>query len=119
MLDKSKICKKYIEALGREITIQKKDGTEDKILGVAQSFWRGGKARYEKHHSPIGQTAEDYFCLICPPSYELTKLTEDDIAELDDKKFCFVNTQAIRVGSKVQFYVGTLKRVWEAENVFI
>lgn len=119
MLNKSKICNKYIQALGSAITISKKDGTEDIILGVAQSFWHGGKARYEKHQHPIGITSDDYFCLICPPSYDITKLSEDDIVSFDKKHFSFVNAHAVKVGDKVQFYVGTLKRIWEAENVFI
>lgn len=118
MLNKSKLFEKYITALGRAVSVIKVDGSEDKILAVVQSFWRGGKARYKKQQSRIGMDLEDFFTYIGPPSYDITSLTEDDIVVFDNKEFCFVNIEPIRIGNEILYYTGTLKRVWRGNNVF-
>lgn len=99
--------------LGRELIIKRKDSGEDKLLAIVQSFWRSGKSRYRKQHSPIGLTMDDYYCYIGFPKYDITQLTDDDIVIFDNKSFCFVNAEPVRVNNKIQYYYGTLKRIWE------
>lgn len=119
MLNKSKLCKKYINALGREVTIIKSNGSEDKLLAVVQSIWRGGRERYEKHNTEIGLNLDDYYSFICSNDYDITNLTENDIVYFENKKYHFVHTEPIVVGGVIQYYTGTIKREWEAKDVFI
>lgn len=118
MLDKSKTIEKYINTVGRVVRILRKDGCEDEILAVVHSFWTSGKSRYRKQQHPIGETVDDYYSIVAPPSYDITRLCDDDTVVIDDKRFVVVNQEAIRLGRIVQYYTATLKRVWEDCDAF-
>lgn len=110
---------KYLNRLGQTVSIKNKNGGEDDILAIVQSFWNSGKSRYAKRLSKIGVTVDDYYSLICSADYNISEYAEGDIAKFDGKKFRIVHTETVRVGNEIQYYSATLKRIWEEEDAFI
>lgn len=114
-IDKHRLCTKYINRIGRRCTICRADGSEETVLAVVEMVWRRSKSKFEPKNYPIGNVQDDYYIYTGPADVDITMLTDADTVVIDGKKHCFIRSDCVRIGDRVQFYTGVLKRVFEEE----
>lgn len=120
MLDKGRICEKYLKILGKGITVISEDGGEHNVFAVLQQMWSKNKTKFEDSYYEIGTNFNDYYNYIGPASCDITAIGKGGYVLCDGDKYVFVRTTAIKIGKNIQFYSGVLKRVWEGDyDVFI
>lgn len=116
MLDKSTVIEKYLGLLGKQMSIIKNNGGEDSVLAVVTQTWKKNKTQFENKSYEIGRSYNAYYSYIGPASCDITALCEDDYLVCDGVRYYFVRTDKIKIGDRIQFYTGILKKVWESDD---
>lgn len=115
-IDKSKICRKYFDKLGRTVKLVKADGSEEQFLAVIWQTWNKNKSKFEDLSSKIGLYYNDYYTYIGPSDYDITALSKNDYIECGASRYFFVRSEAVSTGDVVQYYSGILKKIVEEDS---
>lgn len=118
MIDKSRIIKKYLSLLGKDVSIVKSDGSTANCRAVIEQTWRRNKSRFEDLSSKIGKYYNDYYFYYGPYDMDISDMSKRDYMFSDGIKYELVRYERVIVDSKIQFYTAVLKKILEAEDVF-
>ncbi len=116
MIDKSVICKRYLEKIGQEVCIVRADGSEERFFAAVQQTWRKNKTRFEDSSTIIGRVYNDYYMYIGPADVDITVLGENDYLVCNSSKYIFVRSEKVFISSKIQFCTGMLKKIREDKD---
>lgn len=115
MLNKRLLCEKYINNLGRDLVVIRKDGREEQLSAVLQPIWDKNKSNFRQTQYPIGKNIYDYYHYIGPASCDITKLCEEDYIFCEGNKYCLIKAEPIYVGKNIHFYTGILQLIREVD----
>lgn len=118
-IDKSKLIEKYINKLGNTVHIEQEDGTVTEGKALIQNAWTRQHLRYDRHAAQPGRYSSRYWLYLGPPSLDITALTENDTLHCEQSAYYFIQSEAVKVGGRVQYYRGVLKKTEEEDDVFI
>lgn len=116
MIDKNRICNKYLKKIGKSISFVNSDGSEEKYFAVIEQTWRKNKSKFEDNSYKLGRHYNDYYVYIGSADFDITVLTNDDYIICDNEKFYFVKKEKVTVGGRIQFYTGILKKIYEEDE---
>ena len=120
MLDKSRICEKYLKILGKGMRIIYGDGSEDSVFAILQQLWSKNKTKFEDNQFEVGKSFNEYYTYIGPASCNVSLINENGYIICDGIKYALVRSNPIKVGRHIQFYSAVFKRIWEGDyNAFI
>lgn len=115
MLEREKICNRYINQVGRSVTVKRRNGGEDSLSAVLQPIWKISGAYYKVIQAQVGKCLDDYYRYIGPPEYDVTELCEDDEVIYAGEKFYFIRTEPVMLRDRVLYYTGTLRKIREVD----
>lgn len=118
MIDKSRIIKKYLSLLGKDVSIVNADGSTVNCRAVIEQTWRRNKSLFEDVSSKIGKHYNDYYFYYGPYDVDVSGVTKEDYILSDGIKYELVRYERVIIDSRIQFYTAVLKKILEAEDVF-
>ena len=119
MIDKSSLCKRYFNLLGKEMSLVKSDGGRDTVFAVVNQTWRKNKSRFENNATAAVFYYNDYYTYFGPSDFDIYNIKDNDYLMFDGVKYEFVRRERVIIGGRIQFYTGILKRIADYKSVSV
>ena len=78
--------------------------------------WKNSKSDFEFKETEIGRVSADYYTYIGPFDHNILSLSDKAYLRADGVKYIFRKKESVKMGNKVLFYRGILRKVWEEND---
>ncbi|MBR0412099.1 MAG: hypothetical protein IJI47_00835 [Eubacterium sp.] len=116
----SHTIKKYLNMVGREATVIRANGGEDKFFAVVEQTWKRNKTNFEDRAVKPGRIYNEYCEILCPFDINLKQYGKGDTFVIEGEKYELCRAEQVTAYGNIQFYRGIIKKIREVdENVFV
>ncbi|MDE6723531.1 MAG: hypothetical protein K2J55_04970 [Eubacterium sp.] len=86
------------------------------FYAVLSPRWKNSKSDFELKETEIGRVSADYYTYIGPFDHNILSLSDKAYLMADGVKYIFRKKESVKMGNKVLFYRGILRKVWEEND---
>ena len=97
--------------VGEKIYLQDGNWIFVPFYAVLSPKWRSNKSNFEPKETEIGRVNAEYYTYIGPFDHNILSLSENAYLITEDAKFIFKKRDSVKMGNKVLFYRGILRKV--------
>ena len=115
----SHTIKKYLNMVGRDATVIKANGGEDKFFAVVEQTWKRNKTNFTDRAMIPGRVYNEYCEILCPYDINLKQYGKNDTFLIEGEYYELCRAEQVVAFGEIQFYRGIIKKIREVDtNVF-
>ena len=97
--------------VGEKVYVKDGNWISIPFYAVLSPKWRSNQSNFEPKETEIGRVSADYYTYIGPFDHNILSLSENAYLITEDAKFIIKKRDAVKMGNKVLFYRGVLRKV--------
>lgn len=108
--------KNGLRQVGESVFIKDGNWVSVPFYAVLSPKWRSNKSEFEPKETEIGRVSADYYTYIGPFDHNILSLSDKAYLIADGVKYIFKKRDAVKMGDRVLYYRGILRKVWEEND---
>ncbi len=108
--------KNGLKQVGERVFLKDEGWVSVPFYAVLSPRCRSNKSNFEPKETAIGRVSADYYTYIGPFDHNVLSLSDKAYLVSDGVKYIFKKRDAVKMGDKVLFYRGVLRKVCEEND---
>lgn len=108
--------KNGLQQVGERVFLKDGNWISVPFYAVLSPRWKNDKSNFELKETEIGRVSADYYTYIGPFDHNILSLSDDAYLLADGIKYIFRKRDSVKMGDKVVYYRGILRKVWEEND---